>query len=997
MSCPRFRTLLRLPALVLVGLAVFACVAASGKDYSVQSWSTGHNLEARGLACCTISGDGTVWIGAVGDLIRFDGVKFERVPFDLAREFSGDRITSLWEDPRGRLWCGYETGDVVEYDPRSGHARLLPIKWERQTVRAIQGDPLGEIWLLLDDHRLVRARDGWSTPLLPGAENAGGTLGFVTTGPGRLLAEYSGMVFQWRKGAHGGEWDRILVNDGYVPFVIPSRRGGMWIVNGDTAFRRSKDGAVEEARQLPIKGVVQILEVKSGELLVGTLANGIYSVDASGGVTHYGLSDGLPAKWIMQMAEDSSGNLVAVSPDSVSVLRVSEAQKVGGLGTLGGARLTGVTGAAGGGLWVGSEGAGLFRYRDGRFQHFGQKSGLSSDYIWSMLDLGPEGVWVGSWGGGLDYGKDGRFGPVPNWSRSGRWVVTALFRGRDGSLWAGTNGGIGRMTGGAWTWHMAAGGVPLTVVRSLAQGPGERIWFGTNGQGAGYVEGSRVVLLDPKAETGSLFASALWDDGRGGLWIGTAGAGLFHWKAGVWTHLTTDEGLPSNDIFHIDADGRGRVWFTSSAGVYSIKRRDLDAVADGTRSRVYPVTINVDDGLPSNQCAGGTRDAAYMDADGRYYVPTSAGLAVIDTRRVRAVSTILRPAITQVAIDGRPCPVAAGRPVIARPQAQSIRIHYTAPTLVHPELVEFAYRLDGGVGGTWINLGHSRSLLLQRLHPGSHVLEITAQSPSSVEMGPPVRLEIVQQPFLVETLWFRILVAAAAAALLALLVWIAVRGRYLRAHRRLELEAALEKERRRIARDIHDDLGAHLAQVMLLSQADDPRGDAETRKRLFSRIHSKAKEITKAFDELVWAINPSHDTVEGFASYAMRIAQETVTSANVRCRLRFPESMPALPLGSGSRHHLIMCMKEAIANALKHADCEVIEVRLEVSGGWLRLSVSDDGRGFDPATLGGESADAEDRSGLSNLRARMRELDGSVTLLSSPGKGTQVTFECPLS
>ncbi len=996
MEGSRVRIAVRLIAGAFAAMLALAPCGAHAKGYSIRSWSTGHGLESRGFGCCMVSRDGTVWIGAIGGLIRFDGVEFDRVGFDLAKAFSGDRITALWEDGSQRIWCGYETGDIVVYDRRSGVSRLIPLRWERQTIRAIHADPLGDIWLILDDHRLVRIRDGWATPFTPGSEHSGGYLGFVTTRAGKLLAEYSGLIFEWEKGTSGGRWVRIDKGDGYVSFVVASRKGGTWLVNGDMAIRKTEAGVVAELRRVPVAGNSQVLETASGNLLVATLGNGIYSVSAEGHIERYGLKDGLCSRWVVQMAEDRFGNVVAVSPDGVSVLGVSEAQTVPGLGELGGARLTGVTGTQGGDLWVGTEGAGVFRIRAGKVQRFGLKDGLTNEFVWSILDEGQAGVWVGSWGGGLYHRQNGHFDPVANSTGFGRWIVTAILRARDGSLWIGTNGGIGNERHATCNWYSRSGGAKLAIVRCLAQGQHDRIWFGTYGQGAGYIEGSKVKLLDPKARTSCLFASALLDDGTGGVWIGSSGEGLYHWKDGVWMHITSSDGLPSNDIFHIDDDGRGRLWFTSSAGVYSIRKSDLDAVVAGISTRVFPVTINGDDGLPSNQCAGGTLNAAYMDRNDKYFVPTTGGLAVIDTRKIHAQSQVLYPEIVKVAIDDRPCVVSEGHPLVASPQTQSISVKYTAPTLVHPELVEFAYRLDGEGKSGWVNLGHSRHLLLQRMSPGAHWLEISAQNPSSRTMGPPVRLEIIQKPFVTETLWFRGLLAVGAVALLTFLVWMTLRRRYLRVHRKLELETALEKERRRIARDIHDDLGAHLAQVMLLSQADDPRGDPASRKMLFARIHSKAKEITKAFDELVWAVNPSHDTIESFVSYAMRIAQETISAAGIRCRLRIPESMPPIPFGSGTRHHLILCMKEAIANALKHASCTQIEVRLEIEQGRLRLTVSDDGSGFDVGLRAEENVSDADHSGLFNLNARMRELNGTMHLASTPGKGTQVTFECPL-
>ena len=220
--------------------------------------------------------------------------------------------------------------------------------------------------------------------------------------------------------------------------------------------------------------------------------------------------------------------------------------------------------------------------------------------------------------------------------------------------------------------------------------------------------------------------------------------------------------------------------------------------------------------------------------------------------------------------------------------------------------------------------------------------------------------------------------------------------RYVRQRRVLELETAVEKERRRIARDIHDDLGARLAQVMLLSQVDDDRNDTGERRSPLPRIYEAARDVTKALDELVWAVNPSHDTLEGFAGYVARIAQEMITGAGIRCRLRIPDAVPHHPLGSGARNHLLMCMKEAVANAIKHAGCKQIEVSMEIDQNRLLLVVSDDGCGFDVSACASRDEDDPVHSGCLNMRARMRELGGDLKIVSTVERGTQVSFEYPL-
>lgn len=977
------------PILLATTVLGTALTRLSATEYAVQSWRAGYGLEARGMDCCAIGRDGSVWIGAIGDLIRFDGLRFTRVPFDLSSSLAGNRISALWVDGNQDIWCGYETGELVDYNSNTGRARLLPLEWERQPVRAIARDPTGDLWILLNDHSLVRVRDGWTT----GPHNIGGDLRFLTTKSGRFLAERAGGVFEWHP---GGKWQPVDETFGYLYAVCPSRKEGYWLLNiaQERAYHVGDGGFALETRVIPPQvSSYHFLETLDGSLIAAVDGEGIVNMDPNGSVTTYGVNDGLASSWILQMVEDADGTIVAISSDGVSILRAKEARLVPGLGGLGDTRVMGIAGDEKGGLWIATEGKGLFHYADGALRSSKVVKEPFNPYLWSLLDAGVDGVLAGSWGGGLESGVNGQVGPAEGWDGTQHKIVTALIRASDGSIWAGTGDGIGQMKDGKWTWYLRCGDQPIRDVRCLAAGEGGRVWFGTNGQGAGYIQASKARFLGPDLEPDARFVTAIHGDGAGGVWIGTEGSGLLDWRDGRWTHLLQGNGLPCDDVFHIDDDGRGTLWFTSSVGVYAISKESLEALVDGRASSVQPLLINDEDGLPSTQCMGGTANAAYLDSKGNYYIPTTGGLAVIDTRTIRRRDSRLWPTITQVAIDGRPVAVRRGQPLVLRPATQSIRVQFTAPTLTHPSLVNFEYRLDSIKNSDWVSLGESRDLLLQRMAPGTHRLEIRAGYPGTLATAIPIGLDLRQMPTLFESVWFRVVLWIVTIAGLVVLIWSLVRRRYVIERRRLELESAVEQERRRISRDIHDDLGARLTQVMLLSQVGDRMGPDDGRKTIFGRIHSTAKAVTKALDELVWTVNPVHDTVEDFALYVARIAQEMITEAGVRCRIRIPHSLSTTGLNAGARHHLLMCMKEAIANAITHAHCEQIDVRLEVDDARLRLTVRDDGRGFEVESCAKGSGVDPVHSGCCNMRERMKEIGGTINLTSRPGKGTEVSFE----
>jgi len=208
----------------------------------------------------------------------------------------------------------------------------------------------------------------------------------------------------------------------------------------------------------------------------------------------------------------------------------------------------------------------------------------------------------------------------------------------------------------------------------------------------------------------------------------------------------------------------------------------------------------------------------------------------------------------------------------------------------------------------------------------------------------------------------------------------------------LTQQRAIERERERIAKDIHDDLGAGLTQIMLQSALArrEPQEQIQTH---LAQISGTARELVGAMDEIVWAINPENDTLDGLVTYAGKYAQEYVTQAGLRCRLDLPAQLPAWVLSAEARHNLFLAIKEALNNAVKHAQAAEISFLLKMRPSGFSFVIKDDGRGFVPGAAEVPSADSSRVSsghGQRNLVHRLEKIGGVCTVRSEPGKGTEV-------
>jgi signal transduction histidine kinase len=207
----------------------------------------------------------------------------------------------------------------------------------------------------------------------------------------------------------------------------------------------------------------------------------------------------------------------------------------------------------------------------------------------------------------------------------------------------------------------------------------------------------------------------------------------------------------------------------------------------------------------------------------------------------------------------------------------------------------------------------------------------------------------------------------------------------------LQQKEALERERARIARDIHDQVGANLTQLSLLgelveSDKDDPKEVADHARH----IEQTALETTRALDEIVWTVNPSNDTLDGLINYVCKYAQEYLALAQLRYRLEVPPQLPNIPISPELRHNVFLAAKEAVNNVVKHSQANAAWLRLRLEPGRFTLEIEDNGLGLAPG-----AAD-KGRNGLRNMRKRLEDVGGEFVIGPGAEGGTRVSLTAPL-
>ena len=843
------------------------------------------------------------------------------------------------------------------------------------------------------------------------------------TEPGDLIAATDAHGAIWcARGRHLGEWrdgerKSSLMFQSRVTAITSGRKSKMWIAAGGSLLELDEGQAPVEFTNLPPNAVSHaLLEDRTGALWIGTALEGLFHWDGrrlervptslreinclfedregniwagteGGGLNLIrprtaglvGQEAGLPFESVQSVAEDTAGWLWFVGQDGRLVRgKKNEWEQVCGSTNWPGGNATCVAADPKGGVWVGTSRRGLKYFRDEVWRGWLQHDGLASDSIRGLMVATNGDVWVAS--------------ALPN----------RLQQLRDGRVSVLTNAAA------------------LGAIRGLAETPDGTIWIGTAEGQILRVSGSSLVPEPAIAEPLPVSVRSLLATADGSLWIGYAGDGLGHFKSGKYQRLTTANGLADDFVSQLQADDHGNLWVNGNRGLSRLSLADLDSVLAGRLSKLNAQVYGRMDGLSAMQASRNYCPSSLKSHYGHLVFAVYSGLLIVQPDSIR--DNLLPPPVLleQVSVDNQiVASYNVGSPLQTQSSTNALDLHglktslhlgpghrkldldFAALSFTLPENVRFRYRMSR-FDTDWVEAGPSRRATYPRLPAGEYQFQVIACNNSGVWNETGASLALTVSPFFWETWWFKIGGGTVTVLLAGGSVFVVVRQRYRRKLRRLEARRALEHERARIAKDIHDDLGSSLTRISLLSQPT-PSGveDAEAATASLAQIHRTARDLTHAMGEVVWAVNPEHDTFDSLANYLSQYAQSFLKLAGIRCRLEMPLQLPQQPVSAEVRHNLFLAFKEALNNVVKHAAASEVQIALIPENSGFELSVADNGRGFSEGAPDAQmpshpASPITSGNGLANMRSRLQEIGGSCELRSKPGAGTKITFRVKL-
>lgn len=926
---------------------------------------------------------GFIWFGTGDGLNRFDGYDFvvHKHRFRDSLSLSNSTIRGLAEDPAGNLWVGTDKG-LNCLNGFTGKIDRQPSHWRAELqLIGISGSEL-----------LV---------YVPG----NGVFAFSTdTRQSRLLYKTGRYIYPNSWLQHGNRlhfitderrWISVNINIGKTNvYKLPSDAGKsanytiaafgqeMLLAYSNKLVRANDKGHFMSFAEL--NNEVQYVYSDAQLIWVALKDSGICLLDLQGNV----------------LERSGSGNGNRGVPDHAFINLIRKDRT--------------------GNIWVSVEGTGLLKYSPHqlKFRHYCTTRAAvgqwSSNFIKCFTEDPAGNMYIGSYLGGLcKMNISGNFSKIalPGLNDP---TVSALLAEPQGTVLIGTDRGLFR-------YHPNGKPMSIEQVFPVEVHDVKQLFLTTAGEL--YIIGNRSFSCYPERTGSQLtpvrsdmhFAKAIYEDSEGNLWCGHDGGITVFMRTGKIIRLN-ESGFPRLKVRAFFEDQQGRMWVATEMGlvkmsnmlvqqwygreeglpdefIYGLLGDGLGNLWMSTNKGLVKFNIQSEqftgyrpeDGLQSWEFNTG---AFFQSRTGTMYFGGVNGVNAFEPAAVSPLSVKPVVRLTGIAAFGEALPLDTlpeFKKLLRLPSAiNTLSFQFTALDFTEPEENTYAYKLVG-LEHDWNEVGNRRTAYYTNLPPGSYRLLARASNPDGV-WGKPVQLiHLIILPPFYKTWWFRLIVLVALAAMVIVIVFVVFNYKMRKRLAVLERQKEMEVLRNRISRDIHDDIGAGLSKIALLSDiADRELEENSPVNPSLKKIAGSARDMMVSLREIIWAINPRQDDLSGMVVYFRNYTSEFLEDTGIQWEFKAPEILPEKTVSPDIKRNLFLILKESLNNAVKHSSASEILVEFAVSENEIQLLIKDNGKGFttdNSAPVG---------NGLLNLKARAAQIGGEIDIHSEEGEGTSI-------
>ncbi|MFQ5571190.1 MAG: two-component regulator propeller domain-containing protein [Rhodothermales bacterium] len=986
--------------------AISPSLPTNPNHFNVQTWTTADGLPGNHIVQILQTEDGYVWLSTGGGLVRFNGFDFRVFTADDFPGWTTSFAHQLYKGRDGTLWftsvvqglAHYRDGQFTSFTREDGSPIGDVLTWlELETGALWIATHTGLVRLMDGQARTFTTADGLPSNLVTG-------LGLNPRGDLTVATDVSLARLENDRFVAVGPPYKLVEGDvlAYLP-----ETDTWWLHFGDSGLLWLRSGG----ESLPVPETLQDLQITQ----LQRDATGMLWITSKQGLVTW--KDGALEPFMpLRDATDESFGIIAHQPKRVyfRIKRYLFGQYAEGTfftedirRYLDFEKITAIAEGKEGNVWVGTN-TGLLNLTPRKVKALAQQHGLSHNYIFPILQTRDGSIWIGTWGAGLNRLQDGRVTVLNTGDGLASDFVRALHENHAGDLWIGTSEGVSRLRGSTiesvsaipWVyslhedrrnrmWFGAEDGLylleynlhgelkarklppELRQVRDIHEDRHGRLWA-TAQNGLLSLEDDQWRLYTVQDGLSSNFTAAIHEEHDGTLWFTTHGGGLNRFKDGRFFVYTTEHGLHSDGVWRILEDDQGNFWMNSDTGLFRVSKQDLNDIAAGRKERVSSVVFAEAEGMPSAECTPG----GWRLQNGQLWISTIEGVAIVEPNHLPVNMEPPEVHIETVVADG--VPINRDQASRLPPGTRNLEFRYAALSYLSPEKNQYRYTLEG-YDRDWIEAHDRRVAYYTNLDPGRYTFRVLGANNDGVWNEEGASIEVYLTPYFSQTPWFTLLIIGLLVAVLVGAYWL----------RKQHLLLQFEQDRQRIADDLHDDIGSKIGSLaMFLDYAGKKERLVDEDRRQLQNHASSARQLAQDLRDTVWIVDAGQDHLPALLNRMRQTARQMFAAPGLRFEV--PGEVPAIPLDMTWRRCVFLIYKEALHNAVRHAQATRLDVHIALMDETLTITIEDNGTGFDVET-------ARQGRGLQTLHNRAGNVGGSLTIKSRKGEGTTVRLQAKLN
>lgn len=962
-------------------------------EYSVQVWTKYDGLPSNAIYGMIKGDDGFFWIGTSNGLARFDGSEFKVFNAANTPQIKANIAADLYKDRKGRIWF------------TNGGAGLL-VKEHDKFNRISEEDGLS-----LNHPSYF-------------AETKTGKIYIGTFGGGLNILENNKLrVINKKNGLSSDDIHSLLIDT----------QERIWIGTYDEGINLIEGNEIKKFKRLGNQtntAVEHIFQSSTGEILAAT-HRGVVVFNGNSFEENNAFLP-LNGKTVNHIAEDDEGNLwFSTSNYGIYIYNGKIFFQLTSKNLLNSDDISQVLPTKFG-VWICSLVEGLSFLKQNKIKVVSVKQGLPHKKARTIFQTRNGLIWIGTGNGIAKFDEQtNKLTPLKSnfrdlsvhaWAENakgeiyfgtllqgllkivGDKIVAAADRKllkvnflrslkftEDGTLWVGTNGaGVALLKNGKTTFIDKSKGLPSNFIACICKDHQNNFWIGTSGGGIAVVNSSGRVIktLSDKNGLANNIVNSILQDEEGVIWVGTSVSGISRIKNNMIYNFNERNGLYSNTIKKLLYDGKGRFWATSDRGIFSIKRKTFTEVADDKKEKLVFDLYGKNKGMIDEEFNAVADDAGCISSSGKIYAPSNDGVVIIEPNLFSSETETPKVYIDDVFVNYKES--SKNNLDALPPNTESIQINYGGISYLNGKNLKFKYIL-AGIDNHWAFAGTRRQAFFTHLPHGTYKLKVVAITPDGTESEQAAVISFTILPYFWQTLWFQFLAVAAVIGFITFYLRFYFKQKYKRKVKKIEAEAALERERMRISKDMHDELGASLTKISLMSDlASRNLAKPDQLKNDLNTISNASRIAASSMDEIVWAVNPKNDTVEKTIYYIVQFIEDYLSSTEIEFAIDLPNKIPEKFVHAEVRHNLFLVIKESVNNIVKHAAASRVELQISTQPTGINFRLNDNGKGIDFSAIDQFS------NGLTNMKKRIEDINGTFTILKNEPSGTTIIIELTL-